>query len=82
MHLIAATFDRNLDAEAAREELAETHGGLDVKLRFRRIDQLVDPVGAHPVIIGRVPEAAMRVLGVVVARHHRQVVIDLDEAYV
>lgn len=81
MRVIAAWFDRDVDAEAAREELGDLHAELDVSLRFRRIDELVDPVGAHPVLIARVAAAQMSSVRRVVARHRGQIVIDLDERH-
>lgn len=81
VRLIAAWFERRIDAEAARDELGALQTALDLKLRVRRLDEHVTPAGAHPILVARVPAAHMPSVRRIVSRHRGQIVIDLDERY-
>jgi len=77
-HLVAATFQRRSDADAARAALEALAGSLGVSLRLSVRSS--DAPGATPLTVGGVSQRAMGAVRGVIARHHGEVVIDVSEA--
>lgn len=78
MRLVTATFDRDIDANAARAALA----GLDgvVELHVHAKQPASDGGPAYAVVVARVVPSLRAAVRHTVARSAGQVVIDLDEA--
>jgi hypothetical protein len=78
VRLVTATFDRDIDANAAHAALA----GLDgvVKLHVHAKQPASDGGRAYAVVVARVVPSVRGAIGPIVARFGGQVVFDLDEA--
>lgn len=77
MRLIAVSFDHEVDAVAARDEL-RVRGLPDANVHRPRLEEVANPL-AGPVLIARIPAAQIPSVRRVLLRHHGRIVIDLDE---
>ncbi len=77
LHLVAATFERRSDADAARAALEALAGSLGISLRPPA--RSTGATGAAPLAVGGVSRRARGAVRGVIARHHGQVVIDVSE---
>jgi len=78
LHLVAATFERGTDADAARDALEALAGSLGISLRPPA--RSIGATGTASLAVRGVSRRARGAVLGVIARHHGQVVIDVSEA--
>jgi len=78
VRVVAATFDREADANAARTALAGLNGVLELVVHARQPTS--DDGPAYAVVVARVVPSQRVSVRHTVARHGGQLVFELDEA--
>lgn len=79
VRLLAATFERDADANAARVALAGLGGVVELKLHRSQPAGAGGEHGSYAVVVARVGLPLRDVVRQTVARHRGQVVLDLDD---
>jgi hypothetical protein len=80
MRLIAAAFDDEVAAEAARAGLVHTYGRESIGLSVAPLGRAYDPAGPAAILAGRFDEAVVDAVTADVEDLGGRVVIDIDEA--